>query len=252
MDTSIIIPSFKDPLLIKTIDSILKNFETDFEVIVVMDGYWGETVKDKRVRYLHLGKNRGMRDAINAGVSISRGEFLMRTDEHCLFDKGFDKKMTEEFEDNWIMTAVRYFLDPVKWERMDIPPFIYEKLKIRGNKFEGQRWLTRDKRRKDLIDETMAMQGSCWVMKRSWWDKIGDLETEGYGPHYQDSHEMIFKTWKLGGKMMVNKKTWFAHKHYSFPRSHKYGSQDQDPHIRFCLDTWKDYYLKEICKKWSV
>ena len=103
-----------------------------------------------------------------------------------------------------------------------------------------------------MIDETMAMQGSCWIMSRKWWDEvIGELQTEGYGPHYQDSHEMIFKTWKAGGKMMLNKNTWFAHKHYSFPRSHKYGSQDQDPHIKYCLEIWKDYYEKVIVPKWS-
>ena len=137
---------------------------------------------------------------------------------------------------------------------MDIPPFIYEKLKIRDEmKFEGQRWRSRDKERKDImIDETMAMQGSCWLMKRSWWDTIGELETEGYGPMYQDSHEMVFKTWKLGGKLMVNKNTWFAHKHYSFPRTHRYGSQDQDPAIKHCLDTWRDYYEKEVIPKWFL
>ena len=80
---SIIIPSWKDPFLIKTIDSILSNsgLGSDIEIIVVLDGYWVENIiEDPRVRYLHLGKNRGMRGAINAGVSISRGEYIMRTD----------------------------------------------------------------------------------------------------------------------------------------------------------------------------
>jgi len=251
---SIIIPSYKDPLLKNTINDLLLNAEGQIELIAVLDGYWvkpEEVVVDKRVKYVHLGKNRGMRGAINAGVLVSSGEYIMRTDEHCIFAKGYDKAMTDNCQANWIMTAVRYFLDPVKWERMDIKPVYHEKLKIRGNKFEGQRWFERDKKQKDvMISETMAMQGSMWVMSRKWWDTIGELETEGYGPHYQDSHEMIFKTWKLGGKMMLNKNTWYAHKHYSFPRSHKYGSQDQDPHIKYCLDTWKDYYEKEICPKW--
>lgn len=255
---SVVIPSFKDPLLKNTIDSLLVNsgLGNGLEVIAVLDGYWPtfETTNDPRVRYLHLGKNRGMRDAINAGVAISRGEFIMRTDEHCMFAKGFDKAMTDICESNWIMTSIRYFLDPVKWELMDTPPFIYEKLKIRDGKFEGQRWHSRDNERKEImIDETMAMQGSCWVMPRTWWDSvIKYLDSDKYGPMYQDQHEMIFKTWKAGGKMMLNKNTWFAHKHYSFPRSHNYGSQSEDQKIGECIKEWGDYYQSEIVPKWGI
>lgn len=258
MKLSVIIPSYKDPLLIKTIDSLLTNSELgdQLEIIAILDGYWPsfELREDPRVRYVHLGRNRGMRDAINTGVAVSRGEFIMRTDEHCMYAKGFDKAMTDVCQPNWIMTAVRYFLDPYKWEVMDIPPFIYEKLKVRESKFEGQRWHSRDKERKNImIDETMSMQGSCWVMPRKWWDEvIGELQTEGYGPMYQDSHEMIFKTWKAGGKMMLNKNTWFAHKHCTFPRTHKHGGQGQDPNIKYCLNTWGDYYEKEIRPKWGI
>jgi glycosyltransferase involved in cell wall biosynthesis len=256
---SVVLPSYKDPLLIKTVRSLLDTSELgdQLEIIPVFDGYWPtfELIQDPRVRYVHLGTNSGMREAINSGVRVARGEFLMRSDEHCMYPQGFDKAMTDVCEPNWIMTAKRYFLDPVKWEVMpDINPVEHEKLKIRDNKFEGQRWFERDRQQKDvMVSETMAMQGSMWVMPKKWWeDVIGELQTEGYGPHYQDSHEMIFKTWKAGGKMMLNKNTWYAHKHYSFPRSHKYGSQDQDPHIRYCLETWGDYYRDEIAPKWGI
>ena len=94
---SIVIPSYKDPLLHKTIDSLLENAEGEIEIIPVLDGYWpARPIKnDERVRVLHLGKNRGMRGAINAGIAISRGEHLMRTDEHCAFGKGYDRILTE-------------------------------------------------------------------------------------------------------------------------------------------------------------
>jgi glycosyltransferase involved in cell wall biosynthesis len=264
---SIVIPSYKDPFLWKTINDLLEKTEGQIEIIAVFDGYWpeaGAIKQDPRVRYVHLGKNRGMRGAINAGVSVARGEFIMRADEHCMFAKGFDKAITDVCQLNWIMTAVRYFLDPVKWERMDIPPFIYEKLKIRGGedgsdeKFEGQRWPGRDERNKDImVDETMAMQGSFWIMPRKWWNEvIGELQTEGYGPHFQDSHEMVFKTWKAGGKLMVNKNTWFAHKHKDFSRTHQEGTKENpgvaDQSYAYCLKLWKDYYLNEICPKWFL
>jgi len=201
-----------------------------------------------------------MREAINAGVLVSTGEFLLRADEHCMFDQGFDKKMVSECKPNWIMTAKRYFLDPVKWEVMDLEPVINEKLKIRKDengdpfKFEGQKWHSRDKqKRNEDITETMAMQGSCWLMPRKWWDDvIGELEVEGYGPMYQDSHEMVFKAWKRGGKLMVNKKTWFAHKHCSFTRTHQYSRADYEPCLKFTLDKWGEYYNNDIKPKWKI
>ena len=257
---SVIIPSYKDPLLHKTIDSLLENAEGEIEIIVVLDGFWPETPikNDERIRVLHLGKNRGMRGAINAGVDVARGEFLLRSDQHCMFAKGFDRILTATCEPNWIVTATRYFLDPVKWEVMDIPPVNYEKLVIQGDiKFSGQRWKERDEERKDImIDETMAMQGSMWMMPTSWWKKvIKELQTEGYGQMYQDSHEMIFKTWKAGGKMMLNKNTWFAHKHRSFIEGRHEGTEENSS-LRgqsglYALSIWRDYYEKEIRPQWE-
>lgn len=256
---SVIIPSFKDPLSVPTIQSLLDTSELGdkLEIIQVFDGYWPDfkLIQDPRVRYIHLGKNVGMREAINLGVRVARGEFIMRTDEHCMFDKGFDKKMTDVCQPDWIMTATRLALDPVKWEVMkDVEPFIYEKLKIRNGKFEGQRWRTRAEERKDIpVDETMAMQGSCWVMPRAWWNKvIVELDTERYGQMYQDQHEMIFKTWKAGGKMMVNKNTWFAHKHVSFPRTHRYGDQGAEPKIGHLIEDWGQYYEEVVKPKWGI
>lgn len=257
---SIVIPSYKDPLLHKTINSLLENAQGEIEIIAVLDGYWPETSlkDDKRVRIIHLGKNRGMRRAINAGVAISNGEFIMRTDEHCAFGKGFDRILTQTIENNWIVTPRRYFLDPIKWEVMDIPPVDFMKLKIvnAGNgirKFSG----IDAPGNNEPIQETMAMQGSCWVMKRSWWDKvIGELQNEGYGPHYQDSHEMVFKTWQAGGKLMVNKNTWHAHKHRDFPRTHNNGTKENPSNNEACwaysLSVWENYYLKEIKPKWEI
>ena len=263
MKLSVVIPDYKDPLLHKTIDSLLDNSELGdkLEVIAVLDGCWTATPirQDDRVKIVHLGKNRGMRGAINAGVSIATGEFIMRTDEHCMFGKGYDRILTETCEPNWIVTARRYFLDPIKWEVMDLPYVDYEKLVIQdGVKFAGQPWASRSLERKDImLDETMAMQGSMWLMPRSWWDKIiGELQTEGYGPHYQDSHEMQFKTWKAEGKLMLNKNTWFAHKHRSFPRTHNDGSPENPANKvagwAYALSVWKDYYEQEIKPKWGI
>src|SRR3990167_1443774 len=270
MILSVVVPDYKDPLLYKTIDSLLDNSELgdNLEVIAVLDGCWTETPfrEDERIKVVHLVKNRGMRGAINAGVSVAKGDFIMRTDEHCMFAKGYDRILVEDCQPNWIVTPRRYFLDVVKWEVMDIPYIDYAKLKIvktgmhkdfedetkevMGEKFSGVEW-DRPDRKDILIDETFAMQGSCWFMPHKWWDTvIGELQTEGYGPLYQDSHEMVFKTWEAGGKLMVNKKTWYAHKHRSFPRTHNNGTKENPSNNEQCfaysLKVWRNYYEKEI------
>lgn len=259
---SIVIPSYKDPLLHKTIDSLLENAEGEIEVIPVLDGYWPLTpIKaDPRIKIVHLGQNRGMRRAINAGVAVSKGEFIMRADEHQMFGKGYDRILTESCKENWIVTPRRYALDPVKWEIMtDIAPVDFMKLKI-VNAGEGVRKFSGVEAPGDpylKIQESMAMQGSCWVMRRAWWDKvIGELQNEGYGPHYQDSHEMVFKAWQAGGKLMVNKNTWHAHKHRSFPRTHNNGTPENPSNNEQCwayaLSVWEDYFNKIIKPKWKL
>ena len=258
---SVIIPSYRDPYLHKTLDSLLENAEGEIEIIPVLDGYWpNPTIKsDSKIIQIHLGKNRGMRGAINAGMSVAKGDYVMRLDEHCSFDKGFDKKLTDNCPDNCITTAKRYFLDPVKWEVMENEPVEHEKLVIQGGiKFAGRRWVERDVEMKDeVISETMAMQGSMWVMPKKWWDDvIGELQTEGYGPLIQDSHEVVFKTWKAGGKLLLNKGTWFAHKHRSFARMHNNGTPENpancDAGYKYALDVWREYYEKEIVPKWKI
>ena len=257
---SIIIPSWRDPLLHRTIDDLLQHAEGDIEIIPVIDGYTPETpirTDDARVRPLVLSQNVGMRDAINAGVEASSGKFLMRVDEHQRFGPGYDRLLTETCEPNWIVTPRRYALDPEQWAIMDdIAPVDSMRLKIvhyeRGQKFTGVPW-NRPDRAHLALDETMAMQGSCWVMPRVWWDTvIGRLQTEGYGPHVQDSHEMVFKTWRAGGKLMRNTNTWHAHKHRKFPRTHGYGGAAADAAYAYALSVWREYYEQTVRPAWGM
>lgn len=267
MRLSVIIPSYYDILLHKTIDSLLENSELgdQLEIIPVLDGYWPETsIKtDDRIKVVHLGKNRGMRGAINAGIAVAKGEFFMRLDEHCSFGKGYDRILTESCKPDEVMTATRYFLDPIKWERMDIEPVYHEKLVIQNvsegvRKFSGQRWKSRDEKQKDaMVSEMLAMQGSMWIANREFFLKtVGELQTEGYGPTYQDSVEVCMKYWQAGGRLMLNKNTWFAHKHRDFPRTHQEGSPEnpskREASWTYSLKVWEDYYIKEIKPKWHI
>lgn len=258
---SLIIPSFKDQYMPKTVQSFLDASELGdaLEVIVVLDGYWPdfEIVQDSRVKYCHLGSNVGMREAINTGVRLAKGEFLFRADEHQAFSRGIDKVLCDACQPSWIMTARRYALNPVDWINMpDIPPVDRMKLKIinydRGRKFSGTEW-KRDKGDNSLLLESQAMQGSFWGMPRSLWDNVvGPLESAGYGTHYGDSHEMIFRLWQSGGKLMVHTGVWHSHKFRRYPRTHHYGGEAADKGFAYSLSVWEQYYRDVVQPKWRV
>jgi len=251
---SIIIPSYKEPYLDKTIDSFFDNAVGEIEVIVVHDGYIPkDPIKNsQRVRQIYISKNVGMRETINTGVSYAEGKYLIRADAHIKMGEGYDKILTSTIKDDWIVTPRRYKLDPVTWDVIGTP-IDYEKLVILGNrnKFASQTWRLRDIERADkMIDETMAMQGSFWCMTRKHWDKVIVKLDPKYGTHYQDSVEMVFKTWQAGGKLMLNKNTWFAHKHRKFKRTHNLKGKDSNASFAYALKVWGDYYRGTVLKKW--
>src|SRR3989337_2484139 len=121
---SVIIPSRNERFLPQTIDDIFKKATGAVEVIAVLDGDWpggGDTrlllPDDKRLHIIHRGEPRGMRAAINAAAGIAKGQYLMKTDAHCMVAEGFDEVLKADCEDNWIVMPRRYSLDAELWER---------------------------------------------------------------------------------------------------------------------------------------
>ncbi len=266
IDLSVIIPSRVDQYLSQTIHDLLNKAETTIEVIVVLDGYWcKEYVEDKRVTYIHYGtihNSRGMREAINNGIRISKGKYIMKIDEHCMVDQGYDKKLIADCEDNWVVIPRRYRLDADNWTMIDDarPPVDYMFLdypyKTKGDitdGLHGSEWRQRHYDRKDiLIDDTMSWQGSCYFMSRKHWDWLGELDSELYGNFTQEAQEIGNKTWLGGGRLVVNKKTWYAHFHKG-SKGKGYGFST-DQYKRFCRDKEKgrqvciDYWINN---KWD-
>lgn len=217
MKLSIIIPSVNDPCLQKTVDDIRKKAKGEYEIIVVFDGFDG-TVKNAKTVYNR--ERIGLRKTVNKGVEVSNGDYILKSDEHCMFDDGFDTKLLSKIEDNWIVVPRRYELDIKKWEVIGNSPIDYERLVINNpDKIGGTKWVSQAKKRRHIpIDETMVFQGSCYLMSRKHWNWLGGLQKEGYGPFAQEAIELALKTWLGGGKVMVNKTTWYAHKHRRFKR----------------------------------
>jgi|SRR3989344_220170 len=265
---SVIIPSRNEVYLQQTIDDILAKARGSVEIIVVLDGYWPEPIlkTDPRIITLHHGTmrdNQGMRASINKGMAIARGEYVMKVDGHCLFDEGFDVKLIADCEDNWVVIPRRLRLDAENWKIAPDtrPPIDYNYLTypyLRPNDnhcgLHGADWRQRYYDRKDIsIDDTMSGQGSLYFTTRKWWfEMIGPLDSEIYGPFAQECQEICNRTWLGGGRCVVNKKTWYAHLHKG-SRGKNYGFSNAQ-YTKFyenkefgrknCIDYW-------INNKWA-
>jgi|TARA_Y100000034_G_scaffold19875_1_gene22599 glycosyltransferase involved in cell wall biosynthesis len=232
---SIVIPSRKERFLKKTIQDLLAKAHDSIEIIAVLDGYWPEKeeiVEDPIVSYIHRGWPRGMRSGINSGVAVSKGEYIMKLDGHCMLDTGFDVKLKTDCKDKWVVIPRRKRLDVEKWDIQDVgkPDIDYNYLSFPndpadfgGAGLNGRIWTEKIIKRRDIpkyeIDDEMSFQGSCWFMKRKTFDWLELMDEETYGTFWNEAQEIGLKTWLSGGRVVRNKKTWYAHLH----KGKKYG-----------------------------
>jgi len=245
---SVIIPSRTGLFLPQTVNDLLKKSRGDVEIIVVLDGYETPTdFKDDRVTVIAFNEAVGMRACINRGVDSATGNFIMKTDEHCMFAYGWDTDLAKDCKDNWVVIPRRYRLDAVRWQIIEDgrPPVDYMYLSDKGGELHGWKWDTRGEERKNImIDETPSFQGSCWFMGKSFWDStVGPMDDKNYGPFAQEAQEIGNKAWLSGGAVMVNKNTWYAHWHrttgYNFTNEQqKKFNLDVQRGRSFSLDFW--------------
>ena len=223
---SIIIPSRQEKFLQKTILDVLEKADGPIEVFPILDGYEPpseEIVNDPRVFYVRLpqAKYTQKRHGINHAVSICNGKFVMSVDAHCMFAKGFDTVLKQDWQEKWVMIPRRHRLDAENWclqpQADKRPPIDYEYIMFRGlardTGFHGFKWDERTLARWDIpIDDTAEFQGSCWFMSKKWFQERGfmSLNYTGWG---QESEEISFETWKNGGRVVTDKNTYYAHLH---------------------------------------
>jgi glycosyltransferase involved in cell wall biosynthesis len=229
---SVIIPSRLCQFATNTVEDLYRNARGPLEVIVMLDAYDPDPpIQDHpNLIIVRKGKPLGMRDSINRGIAISHGKYILKCDDHCSFGEGFDEILKKDCEDNWIVIPSRYSLDPIKWERTRGPinymyltfPFDHHELFGTGfhgskwhgpNGLEGSYWHLENTRRKQRIDDLMIFQGSCYFMTRKHWDFMEGLDEENHYIMYDEAIELDFKTWLSGGRVIVNKNTWYAHLH---------------------------------------
>jgi hypothetical protein len=268
---SIVIPSRNEIFLQKTIQDVLKNASGDIEVFPILDGYEPpveEIVIDPRVTYIRLPKVKSAqkRHGINKAIrELSTGEFVMSLDAHCMVAPGFDEVLKKDLEEDWVAVPRRHRLDAENWCLQDQsdtrPPIDYEYLmypkQFDPRAFHGFKWDERTLARKDvLIDDIITMQGSIWIMHRSHYDKMGLMQVEGYTGFGQEAEEISFKTWLNGGRVIVNKNTWYAHLHKGskYGRMYFMGKEENRSCYRYAYNFWanehKEFFVN-LVKKYS-
>lgn len=221
--------------LSRTIEDILSNIEMDTEIIAVLDGQWAEPAipQHERVTIVYLPESIGQRAATNLACKLAKGKYVMKCDAHCAFDKGFDRKMIADMQDNWTMIPIMRNLHAFNWKcpdghtryqspsgvcttcgkptERDVVWIPKTNPQSKAYCFDSEPHFQYDKpREKGDLTESMSIQGSCFMMTREkYWEL--NICDESLGSWGSQGIEVACKTWLSGGKVMVNHKTWYAH-----------------------------------------
>lgn len=241
-DLSIIIPSRNEPFLLNTINDILANKEADTEIICILDGNWSiEPIPDDpRITLIHHVTPIGQRAAINEGVRISNAKYIMKADAHCAFGPGFDRILIEDMQPDWTMVPIMYNLHVFDWICQkcnhrryqsptpkdcpecdntadfikDIVWFSKPSPESTAMRFDSdlkfQYWGKYKAQQYGDLVETMSILGACFMMARERYLEL-QLCDEGHGSWGQMGTEIACATWLSGGKLICNRRTWFAH-----------------------------------------
>jgi hypothetical protein len=257
-------------------------------VLVGLDGCEDNTIpKDPRVTVVQRSESIGQRAMTNQLCRLSQARYIMKVDAHCAFDQGFDRKMIEKMEDDITMVPVMRNLHAFNWVCPDghtryqgpsgpckecgkdtikdvvwIPKTNPQSVAYRFDNTMHFQYLNEwGKLQKGDLTETLSIQGSCFLLTR---DKYWELDicSEEFHSWGQQGVEVALKTWMSGGRVLVNRTTWYAHMFrtqggdFSFPYPQP-GSKVQDnrrlSRELFQHNKWKGIKIKfeDIIRKFN-
>lgn len=263
---SIVIPSRREKFLIPTINDLLKNARGDIEIIPVLDECGDAVDKisdDPRVKPIYSSGASGMRKCINMAVEKAQGEYIMKIDGHCMVGEGYDTILAADCEDNWVVVPRRKRLDAENWGVQDVgkPDIDYMYLAypddptdFGGKGLNGKLWEEKNRDvslRSKEIDDLMSEQGSMWFMKKKYFHELELMDEKNYGTFWNEFQEIGLKCWLSGGRVVKNKKTWYAHLH----KGKKYGRGYNLDHAQLTIGathTNKWFNFKEAWDKQTL
>ena len=276
-DLSILIPARNEEFLNNTIENVLENMRGDTEIIVVLDGYTPDILPPVHpsVSYIYKAQSIGQRAAVNEAAKISTAKYVMKLDAHCAVAPGFDTVLMENCEHDWTVVPRMYNLHAFYWvcgqcgRKYDQGPKparcpscqnenqeLFEKEIVwkprLSRKSDFMRfdenlvfkyWGDYEKRpqAKSEIADLMCFLGASFFMERDRYWELGGLD-EAHGSWGQMGVEISCKSWLSGGRLVVNKKTWFSHMFrtngngFSFP--YPISGNDQEKAREYSRSLW--------------
>jgi hypothetical protein len=241
MELSILIPARNEEFLVNTIEDIKLHAEADTEIIVGLDGQWSVPgiEQNDRINVVYYPESIGQRAMTNQLCKLAQGKYIMKVDAHCSFDQGFDRKMLEAFKetgDNVVMVPVMKNLYAFDWvcscgfthyqDKGETCPQCKNKMEKKmvwkakkspnstSFRFDSEphfQYFSEYKKKQvgDIV-ETMSLQGSCFMCTREKYWELNICDEE-FGSWGSQGIEVACKFWLSGGRVLVNKKTCYAH-----------------------------------------
>ena len=103
MKVTILLPAYNAALYLRdSLDSIMRQAFKDFDVLLIDDGSMDDTSKiaieysniDRRIKYYKNEKNIGLIKTLNKGLSLAKGEYIVRMDaDDIMFDDRIYKQV---------------------------------------------------------------------------------------------------------------------------------------------------------------
>jgi glycosyltransferase involved in cell wall biosynthesis len=216
MNVSVIIPARNEKYLQTTLDSLYENAGMEIEVVVVLDGptQYPLTKKYPNLVVRENFEPIGIRASIERGIKISKGDLILKVDAHCIFGEDFVKTLERDaIEDRTVMVARRWTLNLETMERQPrIVDYYYLSCPWTNTghfMMQSCPWITRTEQRLDIpIDDLMCFQGSMWMTTRNFASELPWINEEML---YAEHHMISMSAWANGGRVVINKNTWYAH-----------------------------------------
>jgi glycosyltransferase involved in cell wall biosynthesis len=269
---SIIIPSRNEKYLKRTLDDLYAKATGDFEVLVGFNGVTEYPLKGNypNLTMIYEGENIGLKPMINKLANLANGKYIFKSDAHCSFGESFNEILEMNMEDDWIVTP-RFKIIKDDWsiQMRDGEEEFYDYFYLccpftdpKGLRFKaGGHWKERTMERlpenfvseqqvntiSDInethpyIDETPQMHGSGWFVNRDYFlNELGGFPEDDPDGHAQEPLWLGLRNWLRGGKLMVNKNTWYAHLHQN---SNERGYPEDRSHTEKTYNWTADYFL---------
>jgi glycosyltransferase involved in cell wall biosynthesis len=221
---SVLIAARNERHLPRMVAHLLTRLTGDYEIIVVQDGDpFMHIPPHKRLTVCGHSQPQGLKPCINMAAEMADGDYLLKLDSHCAISEGLDEVLQRECAPNWMVVPRFYTLDEATWAPHPTKPHNdYWNVSCpltdrKGYRFQAGGYdFERTAARAGVgpLDESMTHHGSAWFTPRQFFlDRLGGMQVRGYGLSYMEPADLGFRTWLLGGQVMVRKDCWYSHLH---------------------------------------